>query len=223
MKKQDLKQGYCIILNPSTSCLSVESYETARHIRGAQYIKHIDDISMQQAELEKVKDSFKTYRAFENAYKTLDNLLYAENITKEVIKASSKATTILRIKEDYWLYEFEKSRSETAYFLVFLDDLNLYKYKFDIVELPSDSFIGFTTEHKNDYYTICKKLDAATFEEAVGQYDAMLEDCDYHNFRKMAESIDDDTDHETVMELHEAAKLVRWQFLQYLHEAGWSI
>ena len=226
MKKQDIQQGYCIILNSATFCLSVESYVTARHITDAQYIKHIDtdDISMQQKELEKVKDSFKTYRAFENAYK---------NFNKEIEEGASNAEIKIAEKtliqaEAVWLDEFESTRKEKAWYLVFKQVDGWRDYTFDILELDAESFVGFSVRVDGDYYIICKKLDAKTYDDAIIEYNTMLDDCDYHNFRKQLEHLNETessgkVDNQARLEAYESSRLVYWQYLQYLHAAGWRI
>ena len=224
MTREDIQQGYCIILNSATFCIDVADYNTARQIVDARYIKNVDDISMIYSELDKVKDSYKTYRAFENAYKNLSKKI-DEGASNAEIKIAEK--TLIQA-EAVWLDEFESSRQEKSWYLVFKGEDGWRDYTFDVMELDSESFIGFLVRVDGDYYSICKKLDAKTYEDAIIEYNTMLDDCDYHNFRKQVEHLNaiesaEKVDNQARLETYEASKLVYWQYLQYLHEAGWRI
>lgn len=224
MTREDIQQGYCIILNPSTSCIDVADYNTARKIVDARYVKNVDDISMIQSELDKVKDSFETYRAFENAYKNLNKKI-EEGASDSEIKIAEKPFKEL---DAMWLEEFENTRKEKAFFLVFKDEDGWRDYTFDVLELDADSFPGFLISRDGDFYEICKKLDAKTYEDAIVEYNTILEDCDYHNFRKQVEHLNEiesagKTDNQARLETYESSKMVYWQYLQYLHAAGWRI
>lgn len=223
MTREDVKQGYCIILNPSTSTFDVVDYNTARQIVDARYVKNVDDISMLQSELYKVKDSFETYRAFDDTCKNLSKKI-EEGASDVEIKTAEKP---LRQAEATWLEEFENTRKEKAYYLVFKED-NWRDYTFDVLELDNNSFTGFSVRVGGDCYEICKKLDAKTYEDAIIEYNTMLDDCDYHNFRKQVEHLNaiesaGKVDNQARLETYEASKMVYWQYLQYLHAAGWRI
>ena len=224
MTREDIQQGYCIILNSATFCIDVTDYNTARQIVDARYIKNVDDISMIYSELDRVKDSYKTYRAFENAYKNLSKKI-DEGASNAEIKAVEK--TLIQA-EAVWLDEFESTRKEKSYYLVFKDEDGWRDYTFDILELDAESFVGFLIRADGDCYSICKKLDAKTYEDAIIEYNTMLDDCDYHNFRKQLEYLNETessgkVDNQARLETYEASKMVYWQYLQYLHEAGWRI
>ena len=224
MTREDIQQGYCIILNSATFCIDVTDYNTARQMVDARYIKNVDDISMIYSELDKVKDSYKTYRAFENAYKNLSKKI-DEGASNAEIKIAEK--TLIQA-EAVWLDEFESSRQEKSWYLVFKGEDGWRDYTFDILELDSESFIGFLVRVDGDYYSICKKLDAKTYEDAIIEYNTMLDDCDYHNFRKQLEHLNEiesagKVDNQARLETYEASKMVCWQYLQYLHAAGWRI
>lgn len=224
MTREDVQQGCCIILNAATFCIDVTDYNTARQIVDARYIKNVDDISMIYSELDRVKDSYKTYRAFENAYKNLSKKI-DEGASNAEIKAVEK--TLIQA-EAVWLDEFESTRKEKSYYLVFKDEDGWRDYTFDVLELDADSFPGFLVRVSGDCYKICKKLDAKTYEDAIVEYNTILEDCDYHNFRKQVEHLNEiesagKTDNQARLETYESSKLVYWQYLQYLHEAGWRI
>ena len=224
MTREDIQQGYCIILNSATFCIDVADYNTARQIVDARYIKNVDDISMIYSELDKVKDSYKTYRDFENAYKNLSKKI-DEGASNAEIKIAEK--TLIQA-EAVWLDEFESSRQEKSWYLVFKGEDGWRDYTFDVMELDSESFIGFLVRVDGDYYSICKKLDAKTYEDAIIEYNTMLDDCDYHNFRKQVEHLNaiesaGKVDNQARLEAYESSRLVYWQYLQYLHEAGWRI
>ena len=224
MTREDIQQGYCIILNSATFCIDVADYNTARQIVDARYIKNVDDISMIQSELDKVKDSYKTYIDFENAYKNLSKKI-DEGASNAEIKIAEK--TLIQA-EAVWLDEFESSRQEKSWYLVFKDEDGWRDYTFDILELDSESFPGFLVRVGGDCYEICKKLDAKTYEDAIIEYNTMLDDCDYHNFRKQLEHLNEiessgKVDNQARLEAYESSRLVYWQYLQYLHAAGWRI
>ena len=224
MTREDIQQGYCIILNAATFCIDVTDYNTARQIVDARYIKNVDDISMIYSELDKVKDSYKTYRAFENAYKNLSKKI-DEGASNAEIKIAEK--TLIQA-EAAWLDEFESSRQEKSWYLVFKDEDGWRDYTFNILELDSESFSGFLVRIGGDCYEICKKLDAKTYEDAIIEYNTMLDDCDYHNFRKQLEHLNETessgkVDNQARLEAYESSRLVYWQYLQYLHKAGWRI
>lgn len=224
MTREDIQQGYCIILNAATFCIDVTDYNTARKIVDARYIKNVDDISMIYSELDKVKDSYKTYRDFENAYKNLSKKI-DEGASNAVIKIAEK--TLIQA-EAVWLDEFESTRKEKAWYLVFKDEDGWRDYTFDILELDSESFSGFLVRVGGDCYEICKKLDAKTYEDAIIECNTMLDDCDYHNFRKQLEHLNaiensGKVDNQARLETYEASKFVYWKYLQYLHAAGWRI
>lgn len=224
MTREDIQQGYCIILNAATFCIDVTDYNTARQIVDARYIKNVDDISMIYSELDRVKDSYKTYRAFENAYKNLSKKI-DEGASNAEIKIAEK--TLIQA-EAVWLDEFESSRQEKSWYLVFKDEDGWRDYTFNILELDSESFSGFLVRVGGDCYEICKKLDAKTYEDAIIEYNTMLDDCDYHNFRKQLEHLNaienlGKVDNQARLEAYESSRLVYWQYLQYLHAAGWRI
>lgn len=224
MTREDIQQGYCIILNSATFCIDVADYNTARQIVDARYIKNVDDISMIYSELDKVKDSYKTYRAFENAYKNLSKKI-DEGASNAEIKIAEK--TLIQA-EAVWLDEFESSRQEKSWYLVFKGEDGWRDYTFDVMELDADSFVGFLIRAGGDCFEICKKLDAKTYGDAIIEYNTMLDDCDYHNFRKQVEHLNaiesaGKVDNQARLEAYESSKLVCWQYLQYLHAAGWRI